>query len=166
MAVLVVDFFEPVKIQNHQSQLGTITTAAIQFLFEGFSEQPPVVETCQRIRDGIQLQHLELIVFDDDRHTEQSSHGQNIHQRRFQRDRASQMIAQLAPTHQRFVPQLDALSFRKIQVGNDQKIALEKLPARGQIHVFKRVGDQLKIRVFDRQTERGVARAGHTREHT
>ena len=58
MAVLVVDFLEAMQIENDEAERLAVTAGAIQFFFEGFAEEPAIVEAGKGIGDGIQLQLL------------------------------------------------------------------------------------------------------------
>ena len=119
------------QVHDHETQRQSVTPSAIELLLKGLAEQPPVVKPGQRIGHGIELQGLEFVVFDDDRDTEQTRGGENIHQRRFQRDLTAEMLAQFATAREHLIPKLHALVFAQIEVRDRANVSLKKLSARG-----------------------------------
>ena len=164
MAVAVVDFLEAMQIENDEAKGKGIATRAIEFFFESFGKKAAIVEAGQRVRDGTQLQAFEFIVFDDDGNTEHAGGGEDVHERRFERHGAAEMFGKIATTDESFIPQLKALAFAQLEMGDGAKIALEKLTASGQIQIFKSIRQQVEKGILDRQTGgRWSAGAGHIR---
>src|SRR5258708_24376647 len=116
-----------------------------------------------RCRHCIKLKFLQVIIFDEDGDAEPHVRRQDIHERSFQRNRASQKFTKFLAPRKRLIPELQALTLAQIEVSDRAKIALEKLPARRQIEALERIGQQLEVRIFNRQARgRRGAGAGHT----
>ena len=130
MAVLVVDFFETMEIEDDQAELRAVPAAAIELFVKDFAEQAAIVKAGQRIGDRIELECLQFVVFKDDGNAEQSRGREDIHQSGLQPNRAAEVFAQLPAAGEHFVPKLDALIFAQIQMRNRAHVALQKLTAR------------------------------------
>src|SRR6202040_3841766 len=68
VAILVVDFLEAMKIEDHDAQGKTITAGAVKLLLKRFREKPAIVQTRERIRDRVQLNFLQFVVLKNHRH--------------------------------------------------------------------------------------------------
>src|SRR5690348_13081538 len=139
MTVLVIDFLEAMQIQNNKAERLAVAARAIQFLLEGFTKETPIVETCERISDSIQLKLFQFVVFDENRNPEKVRGGQNIHKRGFQRSWPPEMIAKFAAAQEHVIPELQTLRFTKIEVGDGAEKPLQKLSARRSIQAFERI---------------------------
>ncbi len=82
--VLVVHFLEAVKIQDDQAERLAVAARAIQFLFEGFTEKPAVVQAGQGIGNGIHFEFFQFFIFDDDGGTKKSGACEHVHEGGFQ----------------------------------------------------------------------------------
>ena len=140
MAVLVIYFLEAVQVEGNQSQRLAIAPRTIEFLFEYFSKESAVVEPRQGIGHGIEFQPLQLVILDKDGNPKKTGGRKDIRERGFQRNPATQEIAELAAPHQHFIPNFNTLRFAQIEVRDRTEISLEKLAARGQIKALERVG--------------------------
>lgn len=140
MAVPVVDFLEAVKIKDDESKGMTVAARAIQFFFESLAEQPAIIEACKRIRDRTELESLQILVFDQNGNTESARAGEDIHQSGLEGERTADLFAELATLGEGFIPELEALRFGKIEMGDDFEVTLKELPARRKIHTLERVG--------------------------
>lgn len=140
MTVFVVDFFKPMQVEDNKAQWRAVAAAAIELLFKSLAEEAAIVEAGERIRDGVYLQSFQLVVFNDNRDTEEPRGREDIHQRGFQRDLTAEILTEFTPALKHLVPQLDALVFLQIQVGDGTNVALQELSARGYIKTFERVG--------------------------
>src|SRR5271157_3107843 len=164
MAVLVIDFLEAMQIENDQTEWLAVAAGAVQFFFESFTEQAAVVEAGERIGDGVQLQLLQLVVFDEDGNAKKSCGSKYVHKSRFQGDLPLHMLAEFTAQREHLIPELHALGFAKVEVGDGTEVALEELATRRYIQAFERVGKQLEIRILNRQTRgRRGAGTGHIR---
>src|SRR5690242_3666484 len=139
MTVLVVDFLEAMQIQNNKAERLAVAARAIQFLLEGFTKETPIVETCERIGDSIQLKLFQFVVFDENGDPKKVGGRQNIHERGFQRSWPPEMVAEFAAAQEHVIRELQTLRFTEIEVGDGAEIALEKLTARRSIQAFERI---------------------------
>src|SRR6266849_5450848 len=154
------------KIQDDQAERLRVAPSAIQFFFEGFSEKPAIVKTSQGVSDGIQFEFLEIFVLEDDGYAEETGRCQYIQEDSFQSHLPARLIRQAATPNEHFIPDLDALRLRQLNVSDGAKEALKELSARGQVETLERIRKQLEIRVLDRQTRgRQSAGAGHIRNN-
>src|SRR5713226_4435713 len=164
VAVLVVHFLEAVKVQDHQTERLAVAASAIQFLFEGFTEKPAVVQTGQGIGNGIQFEFFQFFIFDDDGDAKKSGACEHVHESGFQGNLTARQIGQLTPANEHLIPNLYTLSFAQIEVSDCAEKTLEELSARGQIETLERIRMQLEIGILDRQARgRRGAGAGHDR---
>src|SRR5215475_3030699 len=152
MAIFVIDFLEAMQVEHDDAQWQDIAPCAIQLFFECFDEEPPIVEARQWIGYSAQLQLLEFVVLEHNRHANQAGRGEHVHQHGFQRDRAAELFGHLFSAREHFFPQLQALALAQIKMCRCLKISLKKLAARGNIHLLERVYKQLEIGIFHRQT--------------
>jgi len=129
MAMLIVNFFEAMQIENDEAELRAVSTGAVQLFLKGLAEQAAIVEASQRIGDCIELQGLQLVIFQDDRHAEEARGRKHVHERGLQRDWPPEIVAELSPARQYFVPQLNALRFLQIKMSDGADIPLKKLAA-------------------------------------
>ncbi len=164
MAVLIVDFLEAMQIKNHETERLAVTAGAIEFFFEGFAKEAPVVKAGEGIGNGVELQLLQFVVLDENGNAEKTGRSEHIHKGCFQGNLTLHMLAEFAATSEHLIPEFDTLRLLKIEVGDGAEVALEKLATRGYVKAFERVRKQLEIRIFNRQTRgRRGAGAGHNR---
>ena len=152
VAVLVVNFLEAMKIEDNDAQRKTIAAGAIQFLFKRFREEPAIVQTGERIRDRVQLNFFQFVVFKNNGYADQSRGGKNIHEDGLEGDRPAERVGEFTTTREYLIPELQALTLPQIQVSCDAKVTLEKLSASGMIKALERVGQELEIGIFQGQT--------------
>ena len=85
-----------------------------------------IVQSGQRIGDGIPLQFLEIVIFENNRHAHQTGRRQHIHQNRFQRNRSSELLREFRRRVTHLFPQMQALRFAKIEMcGGCENSAVE-----------------------------------------
>jgi len=162
--MLVIHFLEAMQIQQDEAQGLTVTSGAIEFLFECFGEEPPIVEIGERIGDGVELEFFQVVVFDEDGNTKKTHSSEDIYQSGDNRNLTIGAIAELAAAREHVIPDLQTLSFAQIQMSDHTEVSLEKLTTRRQIESIERIGKQLEIRILNRQARgRRGAGAGHIR---
>src|SRR4029077_10919895 len=129
--MLIVHFVEAVQVEDNKTQRRAVAAAAIELFFEGFTEEASVVEAGKGIGNCILLKDLQVVVFNDNRDTEEPCGSEDVHQSGFQRDLTTKIFTQLASTKEHFVPQLDALALAQIEVSDSANVALKELSPRG-----------------------------------
>src|ERR1035438_1661342 len=96
MPVFVVYFLEAMQIENHEAERLVVTPRTVQFLVKRFTEESAVVETGQRVGDGVALQFFEGVIFDDHRNAKHAYRSEHVDERCFEGDRTIQRLAQFA----------------------------------------------------------------------
>jgi hypothetical protein len=150
MAVLVVYFLKAVEVQNDEAERQAITASARKFLFEGFGEEPPVVEARERVGYGADLKLAVLFVFEDHRNADQASAEEHVHKNRFESNRTAKRFGKLPASSKYLFPELQALGLVQVQMRNRAKVSLQKLTAGRNIQPFEHLDDQLEISFFSR----------------
>ena len=142
----------------------TVTSGAIEFLFECFGKEPPIIEISERIGDGVELEFFQVFVFDEDGNTKKSRSSEDIHQSGDKRNLTIGAIAELATACEHVIPDLQTLGFAQIQMSDHAEVSLEKLTTRRQIESIERIDKQLEIGILNRHARghRGAG-AGHIR---
>ena len=152
------------QIQYHQAERVRVAASAIQFLLERLRKKPAVVESRQRISDGIQFEFFEVLVLHDNRNAQEAGGSEHIQEGRFQNNLAARLVGQVATTHEHLVPDLDTLRLRQLHVTDCAEEALEELATCGQVEALERIRKHLEVSVLDWQTRgHGATGAGHIR---
>src|SRR5260370_24171358 len=140
MGVLVIYFLEAVQVQSNQCQGLNVAPRAIEFFLECLSEESAIVESCQRIGHGTELEFLQVVVLDEDGDAQETRRGENIRERGFQRNLTTEKSGKLSPANEHLIPDLHTFVFAQIEVSDRTEISLWKLAARRQIEAFERIG--------------------------
>src|ERR1700686_1487694 len=110
VAVLVVDFLEAMKIEDYDAQRKAIAAGTVQFLSKRFREEPAIAQTCKGIRDRVQLNFLQFVVFKNNGHLHQASGGEYIHENGFEGDRPTKLVAEFTAAREDLIPELQGLT--------------------------------------------------------
>jgi hypothetical protein len=131
MSEFVVYFLEAVEIQKDQRKLMIVPAGPVRLPLQRFFEEAPVVQAGQGIRCRIDLQPLELFVLDENRNAKQIRGGEHIHERCLEGYRAPELLRELCSPRKGLFPELQALTFAKIQVSDGSEESLQELAASG-----------------------------------
>ena len=74
------------KVQNHNRELLAVPLGSIQFLVAVLIEKAAIIEAGQGVRGRVDLQLLEIVVFDQDGNTKKACGSENIYQSGFERN--------------------------------------------------------------------------------
>src|SRR6266446_6199918 len=96
MAVAIVNFFEAVKIENHQTERMSVTAGAVEFFIKSFVKAPAILQAGERVGDGGAMKLFEFLEFQHDRDAKHAGVGKDIEKSREKGNRGFGALGQEA----------------------------------------------------------------------
>ncbi len=154
VAVAVVDFFQPVQIEQHKGELLAVAFGAIEFLVAIFLEQPAIIKTGKRVGGRVELKFFEFLILHQNRHAQETGGGENVDHGGFQRYTLAHALGELGAAREDLAPIVEALCRRDVDARDGFEELLEKSSTDGLLDIVESLDKKVEERVVGRR--RGI----------
>jgi hypothetical protein len=116
-----------------------IPDSAVEFFPEIIIKKSAIIETCQRIGCGADLEFSQVFILHQNRKTQLARGREHIHESGLERHFFSKGLRKLRLPRDCLVPQFEALSLGQVHLRNRMEKSLQELAATGAVQCVQRI---------------------------